>query len=138
MSRTKTINLSLTTALASAFLAGCGQSQSEAEWGDGEDVYASGDTAICVDAQGERIDDDYCEDDNPRYGGGAFIYLGRGGYIPYYGERVRPGTYSTSPRAGAVYGRAPTAANMTRSAAVSRGGFGSSARSTGGSWSGRS
>ena len=136
MTRAKTINLTLTTALAATFLAGCGQG--EAEWGDGEDVYADRDTAICVNREGERIDDDYCED--RRYGGGfaTFIYLGRGGYIPYYGERARPGSYYTSPVAGANYARAPRAANMTRSAAASRGGFGSRARSNGGMWSGRS
>jgi hypothetical protein len=137
MSRTKTINLTLTTALAATFLAGCGQR--EAEWGDDPGNYADSDTAICVNEDGQRIDDDACDDDR-RYGGGfaTFIYLGRGGYIPYYGERARPGTYSTTPRVGTVYGRAPAAANMTRSAAVSRGGFGSSARSSGGRMSGRS
>ena len=137
MSRAKTINLSLTTALAATFLAGCGQR--EPQWGDDLDNYARSDTAICVDGDGQRIDDDACGD-NRRYGGGfgTFIYLGRGGYIPYYGERARPGTYSATPRVGTVYGRAPAAANMTRSAAVSRGGFGSSARSGGGRLSGRS
>lgn len=136
MSRAKTINLSLTTALAATFLAGCGQR--EPEWGDDLDNYADSDTAICVDGDGQRVDDDYCDDDR-RYGGGfGFIYLGRGGYIPYYGERARLGSYSTTPRVGTVYGRAPAVANMTRSAAVSRGGFGSSARSSGGWTSGRS
>lgn len=137
MSRAKVINLSVTAALASALLGGCAQERA-AEWGDEGDLYADGDTAICVDGAGERIDDDYCDDDSTYRGGGSFIYLGRGGYIPYYGERPRPGTYSRTPRVGAVYGRAPAVANMTRSAAVSRGGFGSSARSGGGWSSGRS
>ena len=137
MSRAKTINLTFTTALAATFLAACGQR--EAQWGDDLDNYADSDTAICVDEDGQRIDDRNCSGDR-RYGGGfgTFIYLGRGGYLPYYGERARPGSYSTTPRVGTVYGRAPAAANMTRSAAVSRGGFGSSARSGGNYRSSRS
>lgn len=133
MKRGMPLGLTLTTTLATAVLAGCGQD--EPEWG--EDQYAQSDTALCVNGAGERIDDDYCDDDRP-YGGGTFIYLGRGGYLPYYGERPRAGSYTTTPAAGTVYARAPAASRMTRSAAISRGGFGSRARSAGGSWSSRS
>jgi hypothetical protein len=131
----KHFNLTITTALASAILGACAQDPEGADWDDNGSAYARGDVAVCVDDQGQRIDDDYC--DNGR-GGGSFIYLGRGSYIPYHGERARAGTYSTAPRPGAAYLPPPAATNMTRSAAISRGGFGSSARSSGGYSSARS
>ncbi len=133
----KEFNLTLTAALATALLGACGQEPDGADWDDNGNAFAQGDVAVCVDEQGQRIDDDYCDDDRG-YGGGSFIYIGRGGYIPYHGERARAGSYSTTPKAGTAYRRPPSATNMTRSAAISRGGFGSSARSSGGYSSARS
>jgi hypothetical protein len=134
----KNFNLTITTALATALLGGCAQDPSEPDWDDNGNAYARRDVAVCVDQQGQRIDDDHCSDDRRHHSGGSFIYLGRGGYIPYHGERARPGTYSTVPRAGATYSPAHNSTNMTRSAAVARGGFGSSARSSGSYFSGGS
>lgn len=134
----KAFNLTITTALASALLGGCAQDPSEPDWDDNGNAFARRDTAVCVNPQGERIDDDYCDNDHRYHGGGSYIYVGRGGYIPYHGERARAGTYATVPQTGAKYFTAPADTNMTRSAAISRGGFGSSGRSNGSFFSGRS
>ena len=109
-------------------------SNSQEEWND--EVTAAYDTSVCTDAQGNRVDDDYCDDD--RYRGGGFYpyYLRRGSPVPYYGDNVRGPRYaaygSTSPVAGTYYTRAPASTAMTRSAAVSRGGLGSTGRGFGG------
>lgn len=126
--RQRGYNLTITSALASALLAGCSQNPAEPDWDDNGNAYARRDTAICVDKDDHRIDDDNCS----RGGGHArFIYLGSGARIPYYRERPPFGNYLTSPAEGKSYSTAPLATNMTRSAAVSRGGFGGSARSSG-------
>ena len=126
--------LTMTSAMAAALLAlpACS--------GGDEDEVAQADTAVCVNAEGERVDDDYCDNDRYRSHGGssAFLwyYLGRGSRIPYYGDSIRHQRYagmgSFSPRAGANYGRAPVSTRVTRSQAVSRGGMGSKSRSYGG------
>lgn len=134
----KNFNLAITTALATAFLGGCAQDPSEPDWDDNGNAFARRDVALCVNQQGERIDDDYCDDNHGYHSGGHFIYVGRGGYIPYHGERARSGSYTTVPRSGARYFFAHADTNMTRSAAISRGGFGSRARSSGSFFSGRS
>jgi uncharacterized protein YgiB involved in biofilm formation len=134
----KTFNLTITSALASAFLGACAQDNEGADWEDNSSGYSRSDIAVCVDGQGHRIDDDYCDDDRDHHHGGSFIYLARGSYIPYHGERAWAGTYSNTPRPGTTYLRPPASTNMTRSAAISRGGFGSSARSSGGYSSARS
>ncbi|PJI87444.1 hypothetical protein DAH66_05090 [Sphingomonas koreensis] len=132
--------LTVTTAMAATLLALPGCSGGD-DWN--EDVYASGDTAICVDQEGKRVDDDRCGERNYYSGGGgggsnAFLwyYLGRSSAVPYYGDSIRDKRYagygSYQPRPGANYGPAPASTRMTRSAAVSRGGFGSSGRSFGG------
>jgi hypothetical protein len=124
--------LALTTAMAATLIAlpAC---STEDDW-DGNYV-ADRDTAVCVDQNGYRVDDDYC-DSNGFRGSHAWYYMGRGSRIPYYGDSVRDARLgfvgSTAPTAGVDYARAPTAASMTRSAAVARGGFGSSGRSFGG------
>ena len=104
----------------------------------GEGVVADRDTRVCVNQNGDRIDDDDCEGGR-RYVSGSGVgwyYLGRGSRVPYMGDSTRNARYgfmgSNMPRAGAVYGSAPASANMSRSTAVSRGGFGSSGRSYGG------
>lgn len=126
--RQRLFNLSITSALASALLAGCSQNSGEPDWDDNGNAYARRDTAICVDKDNRRIQDENCH----RSGGHArFIYLGSGTRIPYYREQLTLGNYRTSPGDGKSYYSAPLATNMTRSAAVSRGGFGGSARSGG-------
>lgn len=126
-------DLKITTAIAAALLAsGCGRSEPEPDgW------TAQTDTAICTDREGRRVADDQC----PRqalgsgyHGGGgsnAFLwyFLGRNSVIPPYGERARGGSFS---RAGGVsYARAPANTFVSRSGAISRGGFGASAHSFG-------
>ena len=131
--------LSMTTAMAAALLALPACSSND-EWSD--DVVAAEDTAVCVNQEGERVDDDLCDDDGRRgIGSSAFLwyYIGRGSAVPYYGDSIHHRRYagygSYKPRPGASYGRAPASTKMTRSQAVSRGGLGSSGRSFG---SGRS
>ena len=120
--------LFLTTAMA-ATLGSLGGCSSGNDWDDGE--VASYDTAVCVDQNGLRVDDDYC--DNDRYHGGhGWYYIGRGSRLPYYGDSIRDPKYgfkgTTSPESGKVYSRAPASTAMTRSSAIARGGFGSSSR----------
>ncbi|MET3438881.1 hypothetical protein [Sphingomonas sp. 1185] len=114
-------DLRCTTALAAVLLAsGCNRSKADDNW------TADNDTAICTDAQGTRLPDDRCRQHRVGSGGGAFWYfLGRGRSIPYYGERATGGSFRAAP--GGRYVTAPAGSAMTRAAAVSRGGFGSSA-----------
>ena len=105
------------------------------------DVVAERDTAVCVDREGRRVDDDRCSNDHYHGSGvaSAFLwyYIGRNSAVPYYGDSIHDrrfagrGTFTRSP--GVQYARAPASTAMTRSRAVSRGGLGSSARSFGGS-----
>lgn len=125
-------DLKITTGVAAALVAtAC--SQQDNGWTTDRD------TALCVDKTGKRVPDDQC----PRqareggYHGGSGIgtaflwyYLGRNSVIPPYGEPVRGGSFSRV--AGASYVRAPAATGFTRAGAISRGGFGSSARGGGG------
>ncbi|WP_375394202.1 hypothetical protein [uncultured Sphingomonas sp.] len=120
------LDLKITTGVAAALLvSGCGQRDNG--W------TATDNTAICTDRQGNRVPDAECQ---RHVGGGgmgtAFLwyYLGRNSVIPYYGQHVGGGSFR--PAAGAAYARAPAGSAMTRSAAISRGGFGSSARGFGG------
>ena len=126
--------LTMTTAMAATLLALPACTSSNNGWD--EDVIADNDTAICVNAEGERVDDDLCDDDRYRSSGFMYYYLGRGSRVPYYGDSIRDKRYagygSYQRQTGASYGRAPYETRMTRSAAVSRGGLGSSSRSFGG------
>lgn len=121
--------LTLTASLAAALsgLSGCGSNAPT-------DLVASNNTRVCVDQWGQRIGDDFCDDNNRRAYGSSFVYLGRGSPIPYYYDNVRDPKYaryvSRTPPVGFV-DRAPAATNMARSSAISRGGLGSSARSFG-------
>lgn len=118
--------LVFTTALASTLLsAGCSRQDAN--------QYADRDTAVCVDKQGNRVPDDRCS--GGYHGSGlsnAFLwyYLGRSSAVPYYGDRVSGGSFTRTP--GATYFHAPSTTSITRSVAISRGGFGSSAHSFGG------
>lgn len=124
----KVFNLTLTSTLAAA-IASCSPSPNygDADWDDGTSIYADRDTAVCVDRKtNKRLPDDACR--RPSSGGGWY-YIGRNGHIPYYNEPVRGGSYNR-PVGTKVY-HAPSSSAVTKSAAISRGGFGSSYRSSG-------
>ncbi len=131
----KQLFLTSTMAAALTALSGCSSGN---DWN--EDVIASDDTVICVDQFGNRIeiDDDDCDDDRFRSRGfyGSRYYIKRGSRIPYIGDSIRDPRYSfvgsSSPIAGTRYAKPPSSASITRSAAVARGGFGSSAGRFGG------
>lgn len=128
-------HLTLTSAMATTLLALPACSSND-EWDD--QTYASSDTAVCVDQSGNRVPDEQCDSGRSHVYGGyhSWYYFGRSAPIPYYGESVRDPRYaahaSNTPRAGTTYAKAPASSNMTRSAAVSRGGMGSSGHSYGG------
>ena len=141
--------LTMTTAMAAALLTLPACSSRSNEW---EEVTADQDTAVCVDREGKRVDDDHCDNrslgayagSNGYHGGGgsnAFLwyYLGRNSALPYYGDSIRDPRYagrgSFQPVSGIRYAQAPLGTRMTRSQAISRGGLGSRGRSFG---SGRS
>lgn len=129
-------DLKITTAIAAALLAGACSPQDDNGWGETADR----NTAICTDRSGHRVPEANCQRQGAYGGGGggsnAFLwyYLGRSSVVPYYGDPVRGGSYQRA--TGASYFRAPAASSMTRSAAISRGGFGSSAESFGGAHGG--
>ena len=120
----------MTAAMAAAILALPGCEDPEPTW-----QTAQTETAICTTQSGERVDDDLCGDDYDNRGSNGFLwyFIGRGSRVPYYYDSVRDpryrGSYQRSPTV--TYARAP-ASTRVASPAVSRGGFGSSARSYGG------
>lgn len=125
--------LTMTGAMAAA-LAALPACSSNDEWN--EEVTSAYDTAVCVDNQGRRVEDERC-DDRRAYGSSyRYFYLRGGAPVPYYGDAVTGPRYaaygSYSPRGGIHYDRAPASTRMTRSAAVSRGGLGASGRGFGG------
>jgi hypothetical protein len=129
--------LGLTTAMAATLTAlGACSPATDDDWDSGP--IAQSDTRVCVNQNGERIDEDQCEGGRRHsYGSGVgWYYMGRGSRVPYIGDSVRDSRHgfvgSSTPKAGVKYGSAPSSANMSRSAASSRGGFGSSGRSFGG------
>ena len=131
MDKKLTITCVVAGALA-AIPAAC--SSSDDDWN--REVTAASDTAICVDNFGNRVDDDRCDDDWGRSAGYYHpYYLRRGAPVPYYGDSVKDPRYaaygSYTPSTSATYGRAPASTRMTRSAAVSRGGLGSTGRGFG-------
>jgi hypothetical protein len=132
--------LSMTTAMAAALVALPACSSND---GWNEDVVADRETAVCVDRQGSRVDDELCGGDRGRSGAGssAFLwyYIGRNAAVPYYGDSIHDRRYARQgrqgsfvPKAGVEYARGPASTRMTRSQAVSRGGLGSSSRRFGG------
>lgn len=132
--------LTITTTMAATLMALPACSRQDG-W---EDVVADRDTAVCVDQQGRRVDDESCRANRAHGGGGmgsAFLwyYLGRSAAVPYYGDSIHDrrfaGRGSFTPQFGANYAPAPAQTRMTRSQAVSRGGLGSSGRRFGGGWS---
>ncbi len=134
-----TKQLTITTAMAAALitLPACSSNNG---WDD-EAVVANRDTAVCVDQNGTRVDDDRCSTSRGGSGmssGLLWYYIGRNSAVPYYGDSVRDRRFASGsyqPRAGASYFPAPAETRMTRSRAVSRGGLGSTSRRFG---SGRS
>lgn len=115
-------DLKITTALAATLLAASCQREDNG-W------TADRDTAVCVDHSGNRVPDAQCPRTYTSGGVGSLFlwyYLGRSSVVPYYGEPVRGGSFTG--RAGTSYFRAPAQTAVTRAAAISRGGFGSSAR----------
>lgn len=102
------------------------------------DVVAERDTAVCVDQDGTRIEDERCGvQPGVRSGMGSglasaamWYYVGRGGRIPYRGDSVndpnRGFTGSYFSTKGAQYAAAPSTTNIVRSPSVARAGFGSS------------
>ena len=121
------IDLRITTGVAAALLASA-CSQNDNGW------TATDNTAVCTDKAGNRVSDDHCQrrESFGSGGGSAFLwyYLGRNSVIPYYGERVGGGSFTRT--AGASYFAAPAGSSMSRSAAITRGGFGSIGEGHGG------
>jgi hypothetical protein len=109
-------SLLITSAVSAALLAGC--STEEEEWAE-EPV------AVCANKDGQRVEDAQCGAQAQHSGVGmggvfAWYYLSRGARIPAYGARAQGGSFTSAP--GTSYRAA---------SAVSRGGFGGSARSSG-------
>lgn len=101
--RSKAVRLTVVPVVAAAFLAGCGEDDEE--------------TAYCVDANDMVVENENCDDDYDR-GSGGFIWFFAGGGRSYgLGNRVS--------------GAGTRIRASDRAALASRGGFGSSARSTG-------
>ncbi len=124
------IDLKITTGVAAALMLAACNREPDNGW-----TTTDRDTAICTDSSGKRVPDNNCQQRSAYGGGGsnAFLwyYLARNSAVPYYGDRAAGGTYARS--AGTSYFRAPAASLMSRSTAISRGGFGASAHSFGGS-----
>lgn len=71
------ISVLIATVSATALLAaGCGRQQPQQQ-------------AFCVDRAGNAINPDYCDDDDGRSGGGAFIYMPYGAYKNKYPSRYK-------------------------------------------------
>jgi hypothetical protein len=109
--------LMITTAVSLALLSGCSSAP--------DDEWAEEPVAVCTDKEGKRVEDDKCGQ-NARQGGSmmpgifAWYYLSRGARIPAYGMAPTGGSFKATP--GTSY---------KASASVTRGGLGSSARSSG-------
>jgi hypothetical protein len=115
----KKSDLKITTAVSAVLLAAaCGsKADPNKSW------TASGNTAVCTDEQGRRVEDRNCAQNRGYVGGHHYgwYYMGRGGYIPGIGGYARGGSYSAA--AGTHFTRAGAAS-------ISRGGFGSSAHAS--------
>jgi uncharacterized protein YgiB involved in biofilm formation len=117
MKRSKKIDLTIITILAASFIAGCNRNGAYDD--DGNYV---GDVKHCVDQNGTVVPESQCTQAN---GGGI------GGHIPfrwyYGGSRV----YSPGMRIGGGGSYSPmSGSSYTTPSAVSRGGFGSTGRSS--------
>jgi hypothetical protein len=116
----KKFGLMFTVATAT-MLVSCGSANANDGWTADED------TAICTDRQGNRVDEDRCDDDARRGGGMFFWYfMSRGGYVPPMGHKVHKskyGSYKKSP------GKSYYPASRYSSHSSSRGGFGATGSS---------
>lgn len=83
--------------------------------------------ALCVDQSGNRIDDDYCDDDGSRsgVGGYAWYYLRKGSRAPALGAKATGGTF-VAPSSYSV-----KRGGISASGGVIKGGFGGSSRGSG-------
>ena len=108
-------NLPLTTAISAAILATTACSNSR-------DWQIDNDTRVCVNDNGDRVDEGNCNRNN---GAGwspyRWYYISRGGYVPYYGNTVSGGSYFPS-TTSTGYASAPA---EPPPGAVTRAGFGS-------------
>ncbi len=102
--RSKAVRLAAVPLIAAAFLAGCGDDDEE--------------TAYCVNAENEVVDDDFCDQDR---GGGAGFFIFYGGSA-FRGGPIGRGTVLTGGQ------RIPS---TDRAAVARRGGFGSGSSSSG-------
>jgi hypothetical protein len=96
----RAVKLTVVPLIAAAFIAGCGEEEAE-------------ETAYCVNAQDEVVDDELCEDEGRS---GYFVYFGG---LPFRGSTIGRGTRLTG---------GERIASTDRGAIASRGGFGGSAR----------
>ena len=124
--------LAITAAVSAALIAsGCGQRQPRYD----DSWQADDDVAICTDRSGNRVDDDYCDDDDYRGMGYVPFFIHRGGHVPGYGHKVNKRYGSWKARPGVRYSsygqRASykSSSSYRSSSTVSRGGFGSTGSS---------
>jgi hypothetical protein len=119
-----------TALFAAAVLTGCGS--------DPEPDHQ----AVCVDQSTQtRVEDDRCDDDNVRGGGGAgfaWLLFASGRRFPPIGGRIAnyPGSVRTLPDGhSGAYGGADrnggTVSKASAKAAIDRGGFGATSRNSG-------
>lgn len=123
--------LSITAAVAAAMsLTACGAR--EPSYNDGWNN--DNDTVVCTDRKGRRVPDWKCK---KRYSGGgssyAFVwfYMNRGGYVPAYGQAVNRRYGSYRPLPGRSYYNSSRSFSAAKHSYISRGGFGSTGRSSG-------
>lgn len=105
--RSQAVRLTAVPLLAAAFLAGCGSEEDDATQ-----------TAYCVNAQDEVVDNEYC--DEGRSGGGAF-------FVFFGGRALRGGPVTR----GTVLRGGERIPSTNRTAIADRGGFGGGARTGG-------
>lgn len=107
--------LAVTSAVATAFLAGCSNGK--------PDQSGTHNAQICADVNGNRVEDSKCE---KRAGGRvagfhSWYYLTRGGSVPAIGEKISGGSFS--PTKGLQYAKSGGVEGASE-----RGGFGKSGR----------
>lgn len=105
--RSQAVRLTAVPLLAAAFLAGCGSDEDDATQ-----------TAYCVNAQDEVVDNENC--DEGRSGGGAF-------FVFFGGSALRGGPIGR----GSVLRGGERVSTLDRARIADRGGFGGGARTSG-------
>jgi hypothetical protein len=118
--RPRLIGMVLSGVLVVPSVAACGS--------DGDDDQ----TAYCVDANNQVVDDSNCDESNGYGGGFFFLFLGGGSYIPAAaGTRINPADSAARTRAG-LPATGKAAGTTVRSGGIGKGSGGS----TGGTGSG--